>query len=281
MQHHGAERRRRPVGPDRVDRIVGRPATSARAGCRAGFGQPLGAVDGVQPRANSRACAPARRLASSHSCGGCSTRCSIAKIARVDFARAPAPDSGRRRRATARSASTMASPAEPVKPVSQASRSAQGGTYSFWKRSARGTTKPSSPRRASSARNAATRGALAPRSLAILERLETRLEHARQSRSGGGGAATARRAARAAHQHQRGPAVEVDAPFERAARDRRRARHSPAPAAGRTGRRGAPGAASCRSGAARRLSGPSRILAKTRSNGARRARSSARRRRPR
>src|ERR1700719_2421761 len=109
----------------------------------------------------------------------------------------------------------MASPAEPVKPVSQARRSAQGGTYSFWKRSARGTTKPSSPRRASSARNAATRGALAPRSPLSSN------DWKRASNMGGnlGAAAAAGNgaaAARAAHQHQRGPAVEVDAPFERA-----------------------------------------------------------------
>ena len=50
---------------------------------------------------------------------------------------------------------------------------------------------------------------------AILERLETRREHGGNLGAGaaaGNGAA----AARAAHQHQRGPAVEVDAPFERA-----------------------------------------------------------------
>ncbi len=59
----------------------------------------------------------------------------------------------------------MAAPAEPVKPVSQASRSSLAGTYSFCWRSARGTMKPSSPRRASSARKAATRPALSARSL--------------------------------------------------------------------------------------------------------------------
>src|SRR5205823_276163 len=57
--------------------------------------------------------------------------------------------------------STTAAPAEPVKPVSQASRCSAPGTYSFWWRSARGTTKPVSPRWASSVRSALTRGALA------------------------------------------------------------------------------------------------------------------------
>jgi hypothetical protein len=61
-------------------------------------------------------------------------------------------------------ASTTAAPAEPVKPVSQASRSSAGGTYSFWWRSARGTMKPSRPRRCNSARKAASRSALAARS---------------------------------------------------------------------------------------------------------------------
>ena len=70
-----------------------------------------------------------------------------------------------------------------MKPVSQASRSAQGGTYSFWYSSARGTMKPSRPRRANSARSAATRGAVAPGSLAVIERLEMRLEHAEQCKS--------------------------------------------------------------------------------------------------
>src|SRR5215212_5384424 len=59
----------------------------------------------------------------------------------------------------------MADPADPVNPVSHASRSSEAGTYSFWWRSARGTIHPVSPRRASSVRNAATRGALAARSV--------------------------------------------------------------------------------------------------------------------
>jgi transposase len=61
--------------------------------------------------------------------------------------------------AAASRVSTTARPADPVKPVSQARRSSPGGRYSFIWRSAWGTTKPSSPRRASSARKAATRGA--------------------------------------------------------------------------------------------------------------------------
>ena len=51
-------------------------------------------------------------------------------------------------------------PAEPVKPVSHGSRSAFAGTYSDWCSSARGTTNPSSPRRASSSRSFAMRAAL-------------------------------------------------------------------------------------------------------------------------
>ena len=54
----------------------------------------------------------------------------------------------------------MASPAEPVKPESQARRSSHAATYSFWCSSARGTRKPSSPRRASSARKAAILAAI-------------------------------------------------------------------------------------------------------------------------
>src|SRR5262249_38580853 len=59
--------------------------------------------------------------------------------------------------------STIAAPAEPVNPVSHASRSSQAGTYSFCWRSARGTMQPVKPRRVSSVRSAATRGALAAR----------------------------------------------------------------------------------------------------------------------
>ena len=40
---------------------------------------------------------------------------------------------------------SRAMPAEPAKPVSQARRSSDGGQYSFWCSSDRGTTKPSSP----------------------------------------------------------------------------------------------------------------------------------------
>ncbi len=58
----------------------------------------------------------------------------------------------------------MATPAEPVKPVSQASRFSDAGWYSFCCKSACGTIQPVRPRRASSVRNAASRGPLAPRS---------------------------------------------------------------------------------------------------------------------
>ncbi len=48
VRHDRAERRLRPVGPDRIDRIVfDRHEVGARGG--AGFGEPFGAVDGVQP----------------------------------------------------------------------------------------------------------------------------------------------------------------------------------------------------------------------------------------
>ena len=49
VQHDRAERRRRPVVPARVDRIVV-DGNKARAGRLAGLGEPLGAVDRVQPR---------------------------------------------------------------------------------------------------------------------------------------------------------------------------------------------------------------------------------------
>ena len=49
VQHHRAERRRRPILPAGIDRIVG-DGNEAAAGRFAGFGEPLGAVDGVQPR---------------------------------------------------------------------------------------------------------------------------------------------------------------------------------------------------------------------------------------
>ena len=128
--------------------------------------------------------------------------------------------------------------------------------------------KPSSPRRASSARSAATRGALAPRS--------PRSSNDWKCASNMGGnlgaaAAAGNGAARpgAAHEHQRRPAVEVDAPFERQRAiggergvrlRRQQAREDDAARRARSSRR---------SGAARRCSGPSRMLAKTRSNGAR------------
>ena len=48
VQHHRAERRRRPVGPDRVDRI-GLDRNERRAGIGAGARQPFRALGGVQP----------------------------------------------------------------------------------------------------------------------------------------------------------------------------------------------------------------------------------------
>ena len=66
------------------------------------------------------------------------------------------------------SASTIARPAEPVKPVSQASRCERRGTYSPWCSSARGTTKPSRPRRFSSARSAASRSPVPGRRRAVI-----------------------------------------------------------------------------------------------------------------
>src|SRR5208282_3713068 len=114
---------------------------------------------------------------------------------------------------TARSLSTIATPAEPVKPVSQASRSAQGGTYSFWKRSARGTMRPSRPRRASSARSAATCGALAARSPRSWNDWKWASNIGcnlwGSDAAGNAGAGPGR-----AHENERGPAVDFDAPFE-------------------------------------------------------------------
>src|ERR1700722_5289177 len=108
----------------------------------------------------------------------------------------------------------MARPADPVKPVSQASRSSDGGTYSFWKRSVRGTMKPSSPRTLSSARYAATRGAVAPGSARSSNdwKSASNMRVNLGGRPGGGNPAPSPRAPR---EHQRGPAVDVDAPFER------------------------------------------------------------------
>ena len=61
VQRDGAERRRRPVGPHRVDRIgLGRDQDRARR--RAGLGEPLGALDGVQPRVVAELLAFAQRL---------------------------------------------------------------------------------------------------------------------------------------------------------------------------------------------------------------------------
>jgi hypothetical protein len=49
VQHDGAAGRRRPVGPDRVERIVV-DRDEARARRSAGLGEALGALDAVQPR---------------------------------------------------------------------------------------------------------------------------------------------------------------------------------------------------------------------------------------
>jgi hypothetical protein len=49
VRHHGAERRLRAIGPDGVDRIVFH-RDEAGAGRGAGFAEPFGAVDGMQPR---------------------------------------------------------------------------------------------------------------------------------------------------------------------------------------------------------------------------------------
>ena len=92
-------------------------------------------------------------------------------------ARAPGSCSARRRRSPPGRPARSRAPAEPVKPVSQASRSAPVGTYSFWCSSARGTTKPSSPRFASSSRSAATRARALARLGGFVEGLEARLEH--------------------------------------------------------------------------------------------------------
>jgi len=44
VRHHGAERRLRPVGPHRIDRLSSTGTSIARAAA-AGFGEPLGAFD--------------------------------------------------------------------------------------------------------------------------------------------------------------------------------------------------------------------------------------------
>ena len=151
----------------------------------------------------------------------------------------------------------MATPAEPVKPVSQASRSSEGGRYSLWWQSACGTMKPVSPRRASSVRSAMTRGALAAGIGGVVEGLEFRFEH--------GGNLFLR-----PPQYQRRPAVEHNAALEhealRAIGGERGILRAPVSRPEST--TWAPGAKSRAIGAASRCSGPSRMLASTRSNGA-------------
>src|SRR5215211_8044383 len=121
----------------------------------------------------------------------------------------------------------MATPAEPVNPVSQANRSSDAGRYSFWWRSARGTMKPVSPRRASSARNRSTRAAVAARSSTSSKVWNWASNIAGTLWAGWGwgnrawvhgcGASSWGRQAspsRSDH-HERRPAVELDAAFER------------------------------------------------------------------
>ena len=96
VRHHGAERRLRPVGPDGVDRIVfDRNQHGARRG--AGFGEPLGAFDRMQPRRIAElGLLPADCFRSTASADS-RPRARRKKSCRR-FPRAPAPDSGRRRR---------------------------------------------------------------------------------------------------------------------------------------------------------------------------------------
>ena len=61
VQRDGAERWRRPVGPHGIDRVgLGRDQDRARR--RAGLGEPLGTLDGVQPRIVAELLAFAQRL---------------------------------------------------------------------------------------------------------------------------------------------------------------------------------------------------------------------------
>ena len=178
VQHHRPERRRRPVGPDRVDRI-GLGRHERRAGVGAGAGQPLGAVGGVQPRVVAELGARRQVLLEPALRRGVGDR-HDREHRGVDLGLAPAACSGRRRTARPCRRAPRSMPAEPVKPVSQASRSSEGGTYSFWCRSARGRIRPESPRlRQFGAQRLHARPGL--RRLRVVERLETGLEHARQS----------------------------------------------------------------------------------------------------
>ena len=59
MQRDRAERRRRAVGPDRVDRVAVDGDQRRRPALAQAFGKPLGAVDGVQPRVEADAVAGA------------------------------------------------------------------------------------------------------------------------------------------------------------------------------------------------------------------------------
>src|ERR1700722_1361830 len=114
--------------------------------------------------------------------------------------------------------STTAVPAEPVKPVSQASRSSAAGTYSFWWRSARGTMKPVNPRWASSVRSALTRGALAAPSGGSSNdwKRASNMGGTLLTTPGGGNGPQprSRAGAEAGAQHQRHPALEMDAVLE-------------------------------------------------------------------
>ena len=160
VQRHLCAGRGRAVLPHGVDGV---PIHRRQASRRRAARQPFPTSSRRQAcarRGRSRAAGPVPEVLFDPCLGaGLSTRCSGVNTGGVHLLAnlhgVASIDEDRR----GLSASTTAAPQEPVKPVRQASRSEEGGTYSLWYSSVRGTTKPSSPRRVSSARSAATRPA--------------------------------------------------------------------------------------------------------------------------
>ena len=120
----GAERRRRALGPHRVDRIA-LDRDQFGAGLGAGGGQPLGCRRSVQPGVKTEAVAGCEMLGQPVFRRRIDQRLDLPGLA-VDLLgglqRVAAVDEHGGLRV-----STIAMPAEPVKPVSQASRSSEGG----------------------------------------------------------------------------------------------------------------------------------------------------------
>jgi len=144
VRHDRAVGRRRAVAAGRIESGWARWRPGSHRRWSRALAEPFGPLPPCAGQGSNPSFWPAFRLDSIQALGGLSTRCSIVN-SWGRSGREPGAYNGRRRTATALSARIMAAPADPVKPVSQASRSSLGGRYSFWKRSACGTTKPSRP----------------------------------------------------------------------------------------------------------------------------------------